>query len=692
MLSSRTHESPGRNVVKDPDSRKAYRADIDGLRAIAVLAVVFYHAAPGFFPGGFAGVDIFFVISGYLITSIIVREIFESKFTYRDFYARRARRLLPSLLVVLFATTVAGWPLLFIDEFNQLTKHVAAGIGFASNLIVWGEVGYFDNAAESKPLLHLWSLGVEEQFYLIWPIVIGVAFRLRWRMTYVTSVLFAGSFFYSLHASAGGSGAAYFSPLSRFWELAVGSMLAVGLSSPWSCNANRDRRPASRVMTEVLAFGGLVMTVGSIWVIDKSTTFPAPWALMPVGGAALLIGVGMRSRLAEYALSSRPMVSCGKISYSMYLWHWPLLSYCHIMADGAPSRVVRVSAVVLSIILAWVTTRLVERPIRFAPANRGGVVRWMCALAVIMFVMNVAAFSVGGERYGKNDRPLIARVGQEHIPGSSISWYAGRDGWLFLGNRSQKCVAKLKGAIVPNGEDIQRDRTLLAGVSNACHAAGAKFLLVIGPNKSSIYPEYLPDAVRAGPQRYVDLVFRSIGPIDGMVVYDPQQDLLMAKSHRRLLYWRTDTHWNLAGSYAAARGVARALDVPIPDVEFRAGPLYKGDLVLKYKLWDAPVMTGDNWMPYIGGAPLGIAEVERDPVYSQGIMGVARSKDATSGSHAWVWGDSCLTGLRPYFEIMFQKVTYKGHWRGARAEEITQFDAGEGKPDVVIMVRVERSF
>jgi hypothetical protein len=234
---------------------------------------------------------------------------------------------------------------------------------------------------------------------------------------------------------------------------------------------------------------------------------------------------------------------------------------------------------------------------------------------------------------------------------------------------------------------------LLAGVSDACRAVGAKFLLVIGPNKSSIYPEYLPDSVRAAPNRYVEQALGAIGPIDGMVVYDAYQDLVVSKSGGRLLYWRTDTHWNLAGSYVAACGVARICGVPIPEVEFRAGPLFTGGLVELRTLEDTPVFAGDHWLPYMDGVPLGAAEVEIDPVVRQGVLGVVQNEGASSGLHAWVWGDSVLGGLRPYFENMFQQVTYKGHWqRGAVAEEISHLDAAEVRPDVVIMVRVERSF
>ncbi|WP_445577643.1 Acyltransferase [Pseudomonas sp. E141] len=200
-----------------------YRPDIDGLRAVAVLAVVLYHAFPRDFPGGFIGVDVFFVISGYLITGILIKSLSRDSFSILDFYARRIRRIFPALLLVLFSCLLFGWFFLIDSEFQQLGKHAASGAGFVANLVLWSESGYFDSAAEMKPLLHLWSLGIEEQFYLVWPFVLWLAWQFRRAsLALVPVLLFIISFYFSVTMVHVDPVGAFYSPLTRFWELAVG--------------------------------------------------------------------------------------------------------------------------------------------------------------------------------------------------------------------------------------------------------------------------------------------------------------------------------------------------------------------------------------------------------------------------------------------------------------------------------------
>jgi peptidoglycan/LPS O-acetylase OafA/YrhL len=170
------------NSTQNHLTHPKYRPDIDGLRAVAVLAVVLFHAFPGLIRGGFIGVDIFFVISGYLISTIIFENLDRGSFSFREFYVRRIKRIFPALIVVLLACFAFGWFALLADEFNQLGKHIAAGAGFVSNIVLWGEAGYFDNSAETKPLLHLWSLGIEEQFYIVWPLLLWFAWKRKFNL------------------------------------------------------------------------------------------------------------------------------------------------------------------------------------------------------------------------------------------------------------------------------------------------------------------------------------------------------------------------------------------------------------------------------------------------------------------------------------------------------------------------------
>jgi peptidoglycan/LPS O-acetylase OafA/YrhL len=203
-----------------------YRPDIDGLRAIAVLSVVIFHAFPKSIKGGFIGVDIFFVISGFLISTIIMGSLERNSFSFIEFYSRRIKRIFPALLLVLIASFVFGWFALLADEYKQLGKHIAGGAGFVSNFVLWKESGYFDNDAETKPLLHLWSLGVEEQFYIVWPLLLWFAWKQRLNLLTVTMVVVAISFSLNVNTVQNDATAAFYSPQTRFWELLAGSILA----------------------------------------------------------------------------------------------------------------------------------------------------------------------------------------------------------------------------------------------------------------------------------------------------------------------------------------------------------------------------------------------------------------------------------------------------------------------------------
>ena len=207
-------------------STPSYRRDIDGLRAIAVLAVIGFHAFPRLVPGGFVGVDIFFVISGYLISTIILTAVNAGRFSFATFYARRIRRIFPALIVVLTACYAAGWFLLYAEPFEQLGKHIAGGAGFVSNYVLWRESGYFDADAETKPLLHLWSLGIEEQFYLAWPLMVFVAWKARLNLVALTIVVFVLSSDLNVEGIRRDLVGTFYSPWTRFWELTAGSALA----------------------------------------------------------------------------------------------------------------------------------------------------------------------------------------------------------------------------------------------------------------------------------------------------------------------------------------------------------------------------------------------------------------------------------------------------------------------------------
>lgn len=341
-----------------PEHATKYRADVDGLRAVAVLCVMVFHAFPSMLKGGFTGVDVFFVISGFLITTIILENLAAEKFSFLEFYTRRVRRIFPALLVVLIACLVAGRFALLPDEVAALGRQTAAGAGFVSNLLLWSEAGYFDTDAIRKPLLHLWSLGIEEQYYIVWPLLLSSLWKTgKKNLVRITTLIGIASFALSAWQAKTNPVAAFYSPLTRFCELFVGSGLA-HLSI-----VRGDKLKFGR--GHVQSFVGLAMLGVGMFLITKDRQFPGFWALLPTLGAALIIAAGAGAWPNRRLLANRAMVFIGLISFPLYLWHWPLLSFATIINDEFPSRSVRAGLMVLSIPLAWLTYRLVERPIRF---------------------------------------------------------------------------------------------------------------------------------------------------------------------------------------------------------------------------------------------------------------------------------------------------------------------------------------
>jgi peptidoglycan/LPS O-acetylase OafA/YrhL len=365
-------------------SNPTYRADIDGLRAVAVLSVVGFHAFPFWLKGGFAGVDIFFVISGFLISSIIFGGLDQGNFSFKEFYIRRIRRIFPALLAVLAACYAFGWFALLGKEFEQLGKHIAAGASFISNFVLWNEVGYFDNAADTKPLLHLWSLGIEEQFYIMWPLLAWFVWKRRISMMTVTLLLIFISFAINLHFTGADSAAAFYLPLSRFWELSCGSLLAYFMlrrHAPNRLPAISSSSLEARFLDwttqrknlfnrELAALTGMALIVAALLLLSKEKNFPGWWALLPTAGACLIIASGQHAWINRRILANSLLVKIGLISYPLYLWHWPLLSFARIIEGETPSREIRIGAVILSIALAWLTYRLIEIPLRFGARTK----------------------------------------------------------------------------------------------------------------------------------------------------------------------------------------------------------------------------------------------------------------------------------------------------------------------------------
>jgi peptidoglycan/LPS O-acetylase OafA/YrhL len=396
-------------------ARTDYRPEIDGLRAIAVLAVVGFHAFPDWIKSGFVGVDIFFVISAYLITTLLLLNLKRGQFSYVGFYIRRINRLFPALLLVLAGSLAAGWLLMAAFEYKLFGKQVAAAAVYLSNFLLWHEAGYFDIDSELKPLLHLWSLAVEEQFYLLWPPVLVFAWKRKWNLVRLIGVIALLSFAIDLFELDRDAVGTFFSPATRFWELAAGGLLAA--LEERSTGLLPDRK-------DLLAGLGFVLLGAGFVLIDDKAPFPGWLGWLPCGGAVFVIAAGPTAWLNRRILALRPLVWIGLVSYPLYLWHWPLLSFAHIVDTSVPSLVTRVALCALAFPLAWATYAFVEKPVRFGPGGGGK------ALALLALLLAVGALGAGvylfhgfpGRTFIGEKRPPVVRE-----PGDPGAGCEGRD-------------------------------------------------------------------------------------------------------------------------------------------------------------------------------------------------------------------------------------------------------------------------
>lgn len=337
-----------------------------------MLLVVGFHAFPEAMPGGFIGVDIFFVISGFLITGIVARELGQQHFGLLAFYARRIRRIFPALIVVLSATLALGWLWLLPQAYAQLSSDVFASAAFVSNVALWLQSGYFDTESGKKPLLHLWSLGIEEQFYLLWPLILILAARWRLSLLAVASVIGLASFTLNVALIGPDPIATFYLPFTRAWELLAGATLACGWSQIRHTNAASNLRATAGILLIAIAAG----------VLDSRSAFPGFWALLPVAGAALMLSAPMAWGCRQL-LASTAMVRIGLISYPLYLWNWPLLVFFGIVKFAPLTLLERALIVGLSFVLAWLTYRLVEIPFRFDRPIRPRIVALCSGMALV---------------------------------------------------------------------------------------------------------------------------------------------------------------------------------------------------------------------------------------------------------------------------------------------------------------------
>ncbi len=365
---------------------RRYRRDIDGLRALAVIFVLAVHASPAKLPNGFVGVDIFFVISGFLITDILIEDLQSGRFSLKSFYVRRVNRLFPALLLVLISVLLAGSLIMYPDEYLRLGFSAWMSAVFAANVGFYGEAGYWDTSSKLKPLLHLWSLGVEEQFYLVWPLLLCFAFKKRISLLSVALGIAVISLALNLYLTPKNQAAAFYLPFGRLWELAAGGALAWLQRSQVAQDFSRTQS-AFRGCSNALSWGALMLLLINQMTPMDARAFPGYYVVIVVLAAVMLVAAGPHAWLNRHVLSQPALVYVGKISYPLYLWHWPLLVFARLVGEGQWTTSHRNYAVFGSIALAMLTYHGVEQPLN--KIKRRG--RLALSLGLLMLGMGATA-------------------------------------------------------------------------------------------------------------------------------------------------------------------------------------------------------------------------------------------------------------------------------------------------------------
>ena len=338
-----------------------YRREIDGLRAIAVLPVIFFHADFKFFSGGFVGVDVFFVLSGYLITSIILHERSQGDFTIAGFYERRARRILPALFFVMLVCSLFSWIWLLPVDFENFSLSLIATSIFSSNLYFWKSLSYFAGEAELKPLLHTWSLAVEEQYYVFFPPLLLLILNLG--KNWVVAIFFTIaliSFGFAEYASTNHVAANFYLLPTRGWELLIGVLAALYLFY----YKETDTSDGLKIKEEILSLLGLLMIVFSFVAYSKDTPFPSFYALVPTVGTCLMVIFCLPQTIVGRILTLKPVVGIGLISYSLYLWHWPIFAFARYKIPEELNGILPFALICLSLFIAYISWKYLEAPFR----------------------------------------------------------------------------------------------------------------------------------------------------------------------------------------------------------------------------------------------------------------------------------------------------------------------------------------
>lgn len=455
--------------------KNLYRPEVDGLRAVAVLPVILFHAGLYGFSGGYIGVDVFFVISGFLISQIIMREKAAGTFSYWSFYERRARRLMPALFFVILVSIVFGAMWMTPKQFEDFGQSILYTVTFVANLGLRGETGYFAARADLFPLLHTWSLSVEEQFYVLFPtaLILATRFRPKVQMAIFAAIAVV-SFLIAEHRSVAAPTDNFYYLTTRAWELLVGVLLAMGLQ--YKVLPDRGH--------EALSILGLIMIVAGFILIDRHTPFPSHWALLPVLGTALVLYAARGETMVGRLLSTRPMVFIGVISYPAYLWHQPLFAFARIRSFEEVSPLLYLLLSAVALVLAWLTWRFIERPVRTGGWLSRKVVLSATAVLTLVFVGIGATFD-------------LTRGLPQRLPGRAKEAILWRDD---MPRRQSMCHSK-------PGRTIPPSQACVLGDQDSARVA------IWGDSHAMMMTERFSDAMRPYHTGVRDFTFRACSPL-----------------------------------------------------------------------------------------------------------------------------------------------------------------------------------
>ncbi len=587
-------------------SRPSHRPEIDGLRAVAVLPVILFHAHVPGFSGGFVGVDVFFVISGFLITTIIAEALDDGRFSFLDFYARRARRILPALTVVVLATLPAAWLIMLPEAFKQFAESVAAVGGFSSNVLFWMKSGYFDTAAELKPLLHTWSLAVEEQYYVLFPAFMLALWRFgRASVVYALTSIFVISLGLSQWMAHAHPDANFYLLPSRAWELMVGSLAALWAVRKRSLGSGPEDHGApglglGATVDAGLALLGLAMILASIFIYDETTPFPSLWALVPtIGTALVLLCADASETLAGRLLSLRGLVSIGLVSYSAYLWHQPIFALTRILAFRQPPVRIMLALSVVSLALAWASWRFIEVPFRRARGRvRPVVLGAVASLALVCLGGGLVATGLQKRAFIASLSPL-RRATLARIEAATKELTVIDDGACRFGvpeipdassnRRFDACVAKHGKALVVLGDShaANLQRALIAGGS-------APDFLVNVDKGTDCHPLARPQCLSGTAVAFLE---HHAGGIKAVLYEQAGFHMLLdadGKPSERAIFWNHETpvasanRAALDGVATYLAGIHKRVDRPVIWVGPWLEPHVTAEQMLAFDCSDAP--------------------------------------------------------------------------------------------------------